>query len=53
MSKIKSKYIYELIFSYINDENFKYKIIKYSKKFQSKFSINITDYKNKLLIKII
>ena len=43
---IKSKYIYDIIFSYINDENFKYKLFKYSKENQSKISINLTDYKN-------
>ena len=43
---IKSKYIYDIIFSYINDKNFKYKFFKYSKENQSKLSINLTDYKN-------
>ena len=43
---IKSKYIYDIIFSYINDENFKYKFFKYSKENQSKISINLTDCKN-------
>ena len=44
--KIKSKYCLEEIFSYIND-NFKFKLLSYSKVLQKKYGIGINDYKIK------
>ena len=42
--KILSKYICEKIFDYIDDENFKYKLFKYSKFNQKRFDIKLLDY---------
>ena len=52
MKEIKSSYIYDKIFNYIKDENFKYKLFFYSKKFQNKINIKLVDYKEKYLEKI-
>ena len=47
LKKIKSKYIYELIFDYIKNENFKFKLFNYSKYFQNILGIKLFDYKEK------
>ena len=44
LSNIKSKLILKIIFSYIKDESFKYKIFKYSKEFQKKFNLNYAEF---------
>ena len=46
LEKIKSKYILENIFDYVKDENFKFKLFVYSKRFQKKFDLKLLDYKN-------
>ena len=46
LEKIKSKYNLENIFDYIKDENFKFKLFVYSKRFQKKFDLKLLDYKN-------
>ena len=47
LKKIKSKYIYELIFDYIKNENFKFKLFNYSKYFQNILGLKLFDYKEK------
>ena len=49
--KIKSKYIILNIISYIKDENYLLKLIKYSKYIQKKLDINILNYQEKFLNK--
>ena len=44
--KIKSKYIYEIINSYIKSLNFIYQLIAHSKSEQKRFDINLFNYKN-------
>ena len=44
LEKISSKYIFEGIFNYINNQNFKMKLLCYSKALQKKININIIDY---------
>ena len=46
LEKIKSKYNLENIFDYVKDENFKFKLFVYSKRFQKKFDLKLLDYKN-------
>ena len=48
--KIKSKYIFPLIFSYIQDENYIYKTFKYSKFYQNKLNLNYNNIKEKIII---
>ena len=48
--KIKSKYIFPLIFSYIQDENYIYKTFKYSKFYQNKLNLNYNNIKEKIRI---
>ena len=50
LEKIKSKFIIQLIFSYINDQNILYKLINYSKQYQEKFKINAFYYKEKCVL---
>ena len=47
LDKIISKYLFEKIFSYINDKQkiFPYKLFKYSKLFQKKIGIDLFSYK--------
>ena len=47
LDKIISKYLFEKIFSFINDEQkiFPYKLFKYSKLFQRKIGIDLFSYK--------
>ena len=42
--KINSKYLYEIIFSFIKIKNLKLELFKYSKKYQKKLNIKLTDY---------
>ena len=46
LSKIKSKHIFNQIFDFIKDDNFKLNFLKYSKYFQKIFDINIFNYQN-------
>ena len=45
LENIISKYIIENIFSFINEPNYIYKLINYSKRFQKKLNINLLNYK--------
>jgi len=47
LKKIKSKYIYKIIFDYINNENFKFKLFNYSKYFKNILGLKLFDYKEK------
>ena len=47
LKKIKSKYIYKIIFDYIDNENFKFKLFNYSKYFQNILILKLFDYKEK------
>jgi len=49
LKKIKSKYIYKIIFDYIDNENFKFKIFNYSKYFQNILGLKLFDYKEKFV----
>ena len=44
LGNIKSKLILKIIFSYIKDETFIYKIFKYSKEFQKKLNLNYAEF---------
>ena len=44
LNNIHSKYIIQDIFSYIEDANFFYKLIKYSKSIQNTFNISLLNY---------
>ena len=48
--KIKSKYILETIFDYIKEDNFKYKLLIYSKLFQKKLELKLVDYQERYVI---
>ena len=45
LTKIKSIYILDLLFDYIEDENFKYKLVVHSKYHQNLMNIKLIDYK--------
>ena len=45
LENIISKYIIDKIFSFINEPNYIYKLINYSKRFQKKLNINLLNYK--------
>ena len=45
LENIISKYIIKNIFSFINEPNYIYKLINYSKRFQKKLNINLLNYK--------
>ena len=47
LNEISSKYLIEIIISYVKDENFIYKFLKYNKSLQKKFNILLTDYKER------
>lgn len=47
LGKIYSIYIRQKPFQYIKDENFLYKLVKFSKNNQNLFSINLLSYKEK------
>ena len=49
ISQIKSKYILDKIFSYINSDNYKFILLFYSKVSQKKCGIGINDYKIKYI----
>ena len=44
INKIKSLHILNNVFEYIKEKSFKYKLIKYSKEFQKKLNINISEF---------
>ena len=50
LAKIKSIYILDILFDYIKEENFKYKLFVHSKKYQKILKINLLDYKKIILI---
>ena len=52
LGKIKSYYLLNQIFNYIQNENLKLKLFKYSKLYQEKFGIKLFEYKEKYLQKI-
>ena len=54
IENIKSKYILELIFNHLKKKNY-FKIIKYNKKIQKEFNLNIKDYKefSEIIIELI
>ena len=45
LSKIKSRFILDILFDYIKDKNFKYKLIVHSKYYQNHLNINLMNYK--------
>ena len=45
LEKIKSKYMFQKIFDYIKEENFKFKLFLYSKFFQKKLELGFDNYK--------
>ena len=47
LERISSKYILRLVLEYIKDENFLFKFFIYSKYFQKKLGIDLSDYINK------
>ena len=49
LAKIKSKYLIEEIFKYIDDENFKYKLFSHSQLFQTRLSIELNDYQERYI----
>ena len=52
LNKLSSKYIINIIQSYIDDENFLYKLITYSKFWQKRLDIQSIDYQNRFYINI-
>ena len=48
-SKINSKYLFRIIFSYIRIKNFKLELLKYSKEYQKKLELRKIDYINAFL----
>ena len=51
LEKINSKFILKVIFSYINDENYEFKLFNYSHFFQNKLDIKLYHYQNKFFNK--
>ena len=49
LTNLKSIYIFDKIFSYIKDNNFKLKLLKYSKALKENFNIKKNEYINKYL----
>jgi hypothetical protein len=49
LNNLKSNYIFDEIISYIEDKNFKFKLLNYSKELKEKFNIKKKDYINKYL----
>ena len=45
LCKIKSKFIFKLIFSFLSDKSYKLEMFRYSKKIQNKLGIKLNDYK--------
>ena len=52
INKIKSSYIINDIFNYVNYINFKLKLFMYSKFYQNKFDLRLINYKEKYIDKI-
>ena len=48
-AKINSKYLFQIIFSYIRIKNFKLELLKYSKEYQKKLELRKIDYINAFL----
>ena len=48
-AKINSKYLFQIIFSYITIKNFKLELLKYSKEYQKKLELRKIDYINAFL----
>ena len=46
IDNIKSRYIFYFIFDFIKDENFKFKLFTYSKKYQNIFHLDLFSYKD-------
>ena len=44
--EIQSIFVFNEIFSFIKDENFKYKLTVYSKKYQKKINLNLDSFKD-------
>ena len=51
LNKIGSKYLIDIIFNYIKDDNFKYKLFMYSKKFRKLLDLSSNDYQVKSISK--
>ena len=49
LEKIKSKYVIEEIFKYIENNNFIYKFFSHSKLFQSRLSLELYDYQERYI----
>ena len=47
LNRLNSKYILNIIFNYIKDDNIKYKLFVHSNKFQKRLNLNINDYQEK------
>ena len=50
LDNINSIFIHEKIYDYIKDENFKYKLFKYSKYYQKKLEIEVSNYKERYIL---
>ena len=50
MENINSKYIFQQICSFINDENFILKLFAYSKSYQAKFNIKLINYQKQCIL---
>jgi len=50
LENINSIFIHEKIYDYIKDENFKYKLFKYSKYYQKKLEIEVSNYKERYIL---
>jgi len=51
LNKIGSKYLIDIIFNYIKDDNFKYKLFIHSKKFRKALDLSSNDYQVKSISK--
>ena len=49
---IKSKYLLDIIFEYIYNYNLKYKLLKYNKKLQNKYDLNLNEYQKYYRLKL-
>ena len=52
MKAIKSKYIFQNIFDYIKDFNYKYKLFRYSKFYQNYFELKLEEFKEIYIIQL-
>ena len=51
LNKMRSKYLIDIIFNYIEDDNFKYKLFIHSKKFRKLLGLSSNDYQEKSISK--